>query len=237
MQFRSGAITANLEKAINNNIKKIGKTMLKKMEPGIKDSFRYAVNSIYPIEVAKAAPSPVEERKALVTGVDDKSRTVGSSVGGRFIKGPEFKYLQQAILDDLKLSVRSRAVATGVMFEFYIPKTLIDKINDEIGFAWMKRVGDKKSKSLTRRSTMDPEAGNAWRHLLNIWEDGGAIGENFKVKARDGGMLAPGPDKRIRSREVTKTIKPRHMFRIGKQRATRKIRNLVNKNILKRYGK
>ncbi len=60
----------------------------------------------------------------------------------------------------------------------------INDINPLIGFSWRK---GNKNGGFTIRSTSDPEAGEAWKHLLEYWEYGGS--GTFTVTARDGGNL------------------------------------------------
>ena len=232
--FRTVNLENDLINKINAYIKRNKKSMLMKVEQQIKDAFRYAVNTIYPIQVAKYAPTPAEERTALTTGKDERSRSVGSAGPGRFMKD-NFRYLQQVILEDLKMAVETSYWGDGLKLEFYVPKQLELKMSRKIGFAWLKKTGDN---SLERRSTIDAEAYHAtWNNLLRIWEDGGTIKGTFTVKARDGGKLAPGPDKRIRSEQVTKTIPPKQMFQKAKKSSQRKIRELVRKKLSARYSR
>lgn len=75
------------------------------------------------------------------------------------------------------------------------------KINPILKFSWYH--GSKKDGTSELRSSTDSNAGDAWSHMLEMWEYGGT--DPFVVTARDGGMLTqfgPNEDTRGLSRKV-----------------------------------
>lgn len=216
------------------------KTLSKKVNAAIsdnlRDTMRYAANAIFREEVANLAPTPEEEHMMLSIGTDDRGRIVGTTTdSSRFMKAPRFLYLQDAIRTDAKFSINTIRTANNTYFEFSLTEGSRNKINNEIGFAWMKRISKD---TLQRRSTLDTEAyRNHWGFLLEKWEDGGLQygGPVYTVKSREGGMLHPGPGNKIASKYVTKTLKPHNMFRDGMSNARQKIFEFAFENLSKRF--
>lgn len=111
----------------------------------------------------------------------------------------QFLYLREAIIAE-KIAVRT--THAGMIIAKFGD---IKKINQKIGFAWYH--GSQKLGNVELRSTRDPEAGEAWQHLLEAWEVGGSL---FTVTPRDPeGSLLLGYDssgKAIRVKSVQKQI-------------------------------
>jgi len=114
-------------------------------------------------------------------------------------KEVQFLYLREAIIAE-KIAVRT--TANGIITAKFGDTK---KINSQIGFAWY--AGSKRKGNVELRSTRDPEAGEAWQHLLEAFEFGGSI---FTVTPRDpNGSLLLGYDsagKAIREKSVQKQI-------------------------------
>lgn len=225
-----------LETAIYNSIKK--KTSLRvvqRIKDDIRDIVRYNTNKIMREEVAKYAPEYFIEKQMLNLGVDDKSRQVGSTtISSSFMKEPQFMYLKDAIMSYANFNMRSTTSGNLFHLTFELSEASKKKINDVIGFAWMKKLGKNR---LERRTTLDAAAYHpTWNQLLDIWEYGGTS-PSFTVKSRDGGKLHAGPDKRFSSAFVTKTIKPHRMFYLGMASSKRKILRQVEQTLTKRFKK
>ncbi len=80
------------------------------------------------------------------------------------------------------------------------------KINPILKFSWYH--GSKKEGTSELRSSTDSNAGDAWSHMLEMWEYGGT--DPFVVTARDGGNLTqfgPNEDTRGLSRKVPAVMK------------------------------
>lgn len=114
-------------------------------------------------------------------------------------KEVQFLYLREAIIAE-KIAVKTTANSV-IKADFGNSK----KINPLIGFAWY--AGSQNKGNVELRSTRDPEAGEAWQHLLEAWEFGGSV---FTVTSRDlNGSLLLGYDsagKSIRQKSVQKQI-------------------------------
>lgn len=232
-----------LENAIHNSIKKnISSKVVQRAKDSIRDTVRYSVNTILRENVSKYAPSYSLESTALNVGIDDKNRLVGQIEGqmsSRFMKSPEFMYVKDAIEKYAQFNMRSSESGDLFNLTFSLSPISKHKINDVIGFAWMKKIG--KTKGLERRTTLDSGAfrsiRSTWSQLLDMWEFGGT-NPVYTVRPRDaGGKLRPGPDKRIASSFVTKAIPPQRMFYLGMRTGRAKIMKLIEQNLKKRFSK
>jgi len=234
LTFNVQAVENALRRAVDKAVAKKKKEIFADMRQQIKDAFRYAVNTIVVREVAKYAPSIAEERRALSRGRTSGGRVVGESDGSRLIKTSPFKYLQQAILDDARFSVLTSQSASRFNLTFYLTEQSQRMINNEIGFAWMKKRGRR---GLEKRSTMDAGAYQpTWGFLLQRWEYGGGP---FTVRPRDEkGLLYPGPGRRG-YKAITKwtTVKPYRMFERGMKSSYKKIMSIVKQRLKTRYSK
>lgn len=229
--------TKQLENAILNSIKKKASAkIIQKSKDSIRDIVRYSANEIMQQEVARYAPDYITEASMLNLGVDDKGRHVGSvSTASSFMKEPQFMYLKDAIQQYAKFTMRSTSAGNLFNFTFTLSESSKQKINDLIGFAWMKKIGKL---SLERRSTLDASAYKpTWSQLLDMWEYGG-VSSSYTVKPRDtNGKIHAGPDRRWASSFVTKTIKPHRMFYLGMSSSNKKILKDVEQTLKKRFKK
>ena len=225
-----------LEKAILNSINKSAKSkVVQKAKDEIRDAVRYSANKIMRAEVSKYAPEYNIEKSALNLGIDDKSRHVGSLTNpSSFMKEPQFMYLKDAIMSYANFVMHSTSAGNLYNISFELSDASKHRINDLIGFSWMKKVGKNR---LERRATTDAKAYQpTWGYLLDMWEYGGTS-PTYTVKSRDGGKLHPGPDKRISSEYVVKTIKPHRMFYLGMSSSNRKILKSLEQTLKKRFKK
>lgn len=97
------------------------------------------------------------------------------------------------------------------------------KINPSLKFSWFH--GSKKAGTSELRSSTDSEAGDAWSHMLEMWEYGGS--DPFVVTGREGGNLTlfgPNEDTRGLPRKVEAVMKhvpwvprgqPFSMYKLG----------------------
>jgi len=100
------------------------------------------------------------------------------------------------------------------------------KINPVLKFSWFH--GSKKAGTSELRSSTDSDAGEAWSHMLEMWEYGGS--DPFVVTARDGGNLTlfgPNEDTHGLPRKVEAVMKhipwiprgqPFSMYQLGGQK-------------------
>jgi hypothetical protein len=215
---------------------RVAPVIVKEAKEVIKDTIRYSVNKHMKNEVIKYAPSPTIEKLALTSGIDDKSRFVGyPSTSSTFMKEPEFLYLVDAIARDAKFAIQEIDSKNMYTLLFSLSEESRKKINNEIGFAWMKKIGNNM---LERRSTLDMNAYHpTWDKLLDMWEYG-ASNPTFTVRARDiNSKLHAGPDKRIASSSIIKTITPHRMFYLGMKSAKDKIIEDIQIKLKARFSK
>lgn len=223
---------SKFEKLLRDNInKKITPKVNKYIAETVRDSFRYAGNKIFAQEIARFAPSPSEEAMHLTHGMTDRGKSVGEDTSSyHFMKNPEFMYLQDAILQDAKFSVVTSYTDKSSHISFELTDASKGKINQEIGFAWMKKTGKN---SLERRSTKDgyqPFWGdNRNAFLLENWE----YGTSYKVTPRDSGDVLT-PDYGVHAKVINKVIPPHRMFYLGMKSGRAKILALVKQNLTKR---
>lgn len=97
------------------------------------------------------------------------------------------------------------------------------KINPILKFSWYH--GSKKEGTSELRSSNDANAGEAWKHMLEMWEYGGS--DPFVVESRDGGRLTlfgPNQDTHGLPRKVEAVMKhipwvprgqPFSMYKLG----------------------
>ncbi len=116
--------------------------------------------------VATFAPSEEEERFYLSTPGNDYN--LYKREGG-------FLYLREAIITEETVVKEANDIVSA---EF----GRANEMNPFLGFSWYHGYGKYENKEL--RSTNDPEAGAAWKNLLQMWENGG---EAFLITPRDPG--------------------------------------------------
>lgn len=147
--------------------------------------------------IAEFAPSEEEERYYLSLPGNDYD--LYKREGG-------FLYLREAIIME----------ETEVVDNDFVVKVALgnaDKMNPIIGFGWWHSSG----KNSEFRTTVDAEAGEAWKNLLQLWENGG---QPFMITSRDGDSMtiAIEGNKRIIVDSVMKTIpavQPFSMYQAG----------------------
>lgn len=224
--------TNAFKRQVLNLVDKRKKNYVQRAKEIVRDTLRYNINSIAPAIISSYAPSYRDERDYLSLGVDTRTgRLLGSSDGGRFIKNPRYKYVRDAINDYLKFNINYKGDDYKYDIEFEVPESVLNRINESIGFGWMKKVGRN---SLISRSTSDAGSSGEWRTLLTKWEYGGVL----NVKPRDSGdVLHPGPDKKTTSKEMTKTIPPYRMFYNGMKQVRQLVFNKVKLNLKNRLSK
>lgn len=226
-----GFDTTKFERYLNRTVNKQKKLAESYVKEIIRDTFRYAANSIIPREIAKYAPTHAQEEQALIRGRSEKG-AVGDLTDkrGRFIKAPQFTYVKEAIKQFAKFSIRSQDRGNIYRIIFTLAEDSRKKISDAIGFGWIKNIGTIRSPNPERRSTLDRAI---WSNLLNLWEDGGS----YIVRPRESdGFLRPGPGKKISVKQIRKTIPPFQMFKKGLMSARPKIRKIVEQKLRARYG-
>lgn len=217
--------------------KKLSPKVQAEIKKSIKSTVAYAANKMFAESVEANCPTYEEETRYLVSGKDDRGRKVGVADGSRFIKEPDYMYLRDAVSRYAKFSIATSDSKNGFNMTFSLSEGSRNLINESIGFAWLKRVGPKNSKRITRRSTSDAEAYQpTWGFLLEKWEDGGS----YTVRPRNAGdMLYPGPDndprKRTASKYVIKTIKPFQMFSRGMDQARSGVIEMALENLNTRF--
>ncbi len=115
------------------------------------------------------------------------------------------------------------------------------KINPILKFSWYH--GSKKEGTSELRSSTDSDAGDAWSHMLEMWEYGGT--DPFVVTARDGSNLtlfAPNEDTHGLSRKLEAVMKhipwiprgqPFSMYQLGsmqyRETLLRQTREAINR--------
>ena len=228
------SLSSLLKKSIDKRKKSIANKLAKKVSEKMRGRVRYIANELYKTNIANYAPSHEEEEFALTIGISDKGKVVGYPTdSSRFFKGASFKYLKDAIMQDAKFSVSTVASGDSLKITIEPNQSSLDKINDEIGFSWLKKISES---SVQVRSTRDGGKNLAtWGSLLDKWEFGsgvGAVPYVYTVRPRDrGAALHPGPDKRTSAKTVTHTIKPYRMFYKGMREARKQVMQLVKEEI------
>lgn len=117
-------------------------------------------------KVATFSPNPAEE--VSIISMPGYSYDIIKHEAG-------FMYLQEAIITE-EIAIKTTHGGDVISAEFGNCR----KLNPLIGFGWYH--GYRRYEQVTLRRTSDPEAGEAWKHLLEAWELGGSV---FTVRARN----------------------------------------------------
>jgi len=192
-------------------------------------AFKEGSEKIVKPNISKSAPGLDEERRLISVGVitepyvgpSRRGRTgvAGASDKRRFHKGAGQYSVKQAVLMEPVDIKREREVA-----KVYLGRTSLYNPGRNprfsIGFSW--RGGHQE------RSTDDPQAGQAWRTMLEKWELGGTFpvtprGPNFYLEP-ERGVLAKG---------MMKTIPQFGMFRKGGQASREPLRKHIEGTVKK----
>ncbi len=141
------------------------------------NALKYGIDTFVKEKIAQYAPSIQVEARILSRGMTAYGMR-GISRGNRFFKD-NFISVREAIIQQ-KTIIKKKG--DKILAEFGNP----DWINPKIGFYWLTKIGPN---SLERRSTLDAEAGEAWKHLIEAWEygssgKGGIAGRGFTVIRR-----------------------------------------------------
>lgn len=159
-----------------NHIRRINKAI----EKAASMHLGTGINDIVKPHVVELAPNYEQEATMISQGYTSSGKKLGISYK-RFYKSPYYVSVQEALVHQ-RVTVRNEGHM--ILGEFGDPRL----INPLIGFSWLTRTGDM---SLERRSTSDPEAGEAWKGLIEAWEygdsdsKGGKAGSGFTVRRRD----------------------------------------------------
>lgn len=141
------------------------------------NALKYGIDTFVKEKIAQYAPSVQIEAKTISRGMTAYGMR-GRSDGNRFFKD-DFVSVREAIMQQ-KAIIKKKG--DKILAEFGNPEW----INPRIGFYWLTKVGPN---SLEKRSTLDAEAGEAWKHLIEAWEygasgEGGIAGRGFTVIRR-----------------------------------------------------